>query len=445
MGVYRSQPEVSRPAPLGERVLVGYATGGAVAGAYATVVGLMMLPYLTDTLGIGPAAAGILLLMGRLFDVAMSPLAGRLSDRTHSAIGARRPYLALGGPLLAIALAAAFSSPGTGAAGYVYVLVALLAAGTAFALFQVPYAGMPAEITDSETERTQLMTRRMAALGAASLLAGGVAPLVVDAAGGGPSGYRWMGVMVGALIAVSALAAFVGTARAPLGRPYPSEASLRRQIAAARQSPAFRALLVCFVVQSIAIGSLLVGARYVSTLVWRDPAATSPLFVAFIGPAVLVMAPWSLVGRRLGKLTAYRLGSLILAGASAVLVALPLLPRALVYAVVVVAGVGYAGLQVFAQALLPDYVADDTARTGRRQAGVFTGLWTAGQSLGMGAGALLFALLLQVAGYRPSTSDGTATTVSIQFAVLIGFATIPSLLVAAALIFLRGRVSVERR
>lgn len=424
-------------------MLVGYATGGAVAGAYATVVGLMMLPYLTDTLGVGPAAAGTLILMGRVCDVLMSPLAGRLSDRTHSAIGARRPYLVLGGPLLAIALAAAFASPGTGTAGYVYVLVALLVAGTAFALFQVPYAGMPAEVTDSETERTRLMTRRMAALGVASLVVGGVAPLVVDAAGGGPSGYRWMGAMVGALIAVSALAAFVGTARAPLGRAYPSEVSLRRQLATARESPAFRALLVCFVVQSVGIGSLLVGVRYVSALVWQDPAATSPLFVAFIGPAVLVMAPWSLVGRRLGKLTAYRLGSVMLAGASAVLVALPLLPRALVYVVVVVAGVGYAGLQVFAQALLPDCVAYDTARSARRQAGVFTGVWTAGQSLGMGVGALLFALLLQIAGYRSSTADGGATAASIRVVVMIGFAMIPSVLVAVGLLALRGRVSVN--
>jgi Na+/melibiose symporter-like transporter len=252
-----------------------------------------------------------------------------------------------------------------------------------------------------------------------------------------------MGVGVGALVAAAALTAFVGTARAPLGRAYPSEVSLRRQLATARESPAFRALLICFVVQSVGIGSLLAGVPYLSALVWQDPAATAPLFVAFIGPAVLVMGPWSMVGRRRGKLIAYRLGSLTLAGACAALVALPLLPRALVYAVVVVAGVGYAGLQVFAQALLPDCVAHDTARTGLRQAGVFTGVWTAGQSLGMGGGALLFALLLQFTGYRSSIADGGAASTSIRVVVLIGFAMIPSLLVAAALLALRGRVSLD--
>ena len=37
-------------------------------------------------------------------------------------------------------------------------------------------------------------------------------------------------------------------------------------------------------------------------------------------------------------------------------------------------------------AMLPDYIAYDAARTGRRQAGVFTGLWTAGETFGLALG-----------------------------------------------------------
>lgn len=421
------------------RVVAGYGTGGAVAGTYATVVGLLILPYLTDTLGVGPGTAGVLLLLTRLWDVLAGPFAGRISDRTHTRHGARRPYLAAGGYALGAAFAAAFASPWTGAAGFGFVLVVLVVAGCAFAVFQVPYAAMPAEITDSETERTRLMTGRMAALGAASLVAGGIAPLVVETAGGGRAGYRWMGVTVGLLVAASALATVIGTRSAPAGRPYPSERTLRRQLAAARESRSFRGLLACFAVQSVGIGCLLAGVHYFAAVVWDDPAATAPLFVAFIGPAVLVMAPWSTVGRRLGKLAAYRLGSLVLAGAAAALLSAPLLPRAAVYGVVVLAGVGYAGLQVFAQALLPDCVAVDTARTGRRQAGVFTGLWTAGQSLGMGAGGLLFGLTLQVANGISAGADSRGGTGARRLLVLIGFAVIPSSLVAGGLVTLRGR------
>ena len=44
--------------------------------------------------------------------------------------------------------------------------------------------------------------------------------------------------------------------------------------------------------------------------------------------------------------------------------------------------------------MLPDCIAYDTARTGRRQAGVFTGLWTAGETLGLALGPGIYALVL---------------------------------------------------
>ena len=57
-----------------------------------------------------------------------------------------------------------------------------------------------------------------------------------------------------------------------------------------------------------------------------------------------------------------------------------------VYALVALIGVGYAGQQLFGLAMLPDCIAYDTARTGKRQAGVFTGLWTAGETFGLALG-----------------------------------------------------------
>ena len=60
------------------------------------------------------------------------------------------------------------SGPGAGA----YVAISFLAAATAFALFQVPYVAMPAELTDGYAERTRLMTWRVAVLAFAILVSG---------------------------------------------------------------------------------------------------------------------------------------------------------------------------------------------------------------------------------------------------------------------------------
>ena len=94
--------------------------------------------------------------------------------------------------------------------------------------------------------------------------------------------------------------------------------------------------------------------------------------------------------------------SLLLAAGALALVAAPVLPPVAVYLVVALLGVGYAGQQVFALAMLPDCIAYDTARTGRRQAGVFTGLWTAGETLGLALGPGIYGLVLQLSGYVSS-------------------------------------------
>src|SRR6185312_8847406 len=127
------------------------------------------------------------------------------------------------------------------------------------------------------------------------------------------------------------------------------------------------------------------------------------------------------------------------------LVAAPLLPPVVVYLVVAVLGVGYAGQQVFAMAMLPDCIAYDTARTGRRQAGVFTGVWTAGETLGLALGPGLYALILQIFGYvSSSTGEAAAQDDTARLGVLLGFSVLPALLVGAATLLLRSYRDVAR-
>src|SRR4029453_7233036 len=52
--------------------------------------------------------------------------------------------------------------------------------------------------------------------------------------------------------------------------------------------------------------------------------------------------------------------------------------------------------------MLPDCIAHDAERTGRRQAGVFTGLWTAGETFGLALGPGIYGLVLQLSGYVSS-------------------------------------------
>ncbi|MDP9799089.1 Na+/melibiose symporter-like transporter [Catenuloplanes nepalensis] len=430
---------------LPRRVHVGYALGSLTTGAFGTVPGLLLLPYLTDTLGVAAGLAGLLVLLPKAWDVLINPLAGRISDRTRTRWGARRPYLLVAGLGVALLFASIFAAPfgiGNGA----YVAVAFLATATAYAFFQVPYVAMPAELTADSTERTRLMTWRVAVLALAILISGALAPLVVTAGGDGIPGHRWMGIFVGALIAAGAVGAFLGTRGAPTGRVEESEPSLRAQLSVATANRPFRTLLIVFVVQAAGIATVLAGVNYFAEQVLERPDdGPTLLFAAFVGPALLVMPLWRRVGAWTGKTRAFTIASLLFAAGALALVAAPVLPPVAVYLIVAVIGAGYAGEQVFAMALLPDRIAEAEAHTGKRQAGVFTGLWTAGETFGLALGPGVFALVLALFGYVSSdTGQAAAQSDTAKLGVLLGFTVLPALLVAAPLLLIRAG-STHRR
>lgn len=419
-------------------VRIGYGSGSVATGAFGTVPGLMLLPYLTDQLGIAALLAGVIVVAPKAWDVVLNPVAGRITDRSTDPRGPRRPWLLRAGLPLAILFAVIFASPGfdSRALEAVWVLVAFLACATAYAFFQVPYVAMPAEITDSYDERTRLMTWRVALLALTILLAGASAPAIRDAVGG-RDGYRVMGVAMALLIAVGVLAAYVGTRRAPVRAPAAGVGSLREQLRVVARARDFRLLLTTFLLQALATGTMLAGVDYVARHVLGNPGAATLLFVCFVGPALVLTPAWTAYGERVGKRRGYALASLLLAAGAVVLVGAEVLPAAAVYGAVALVGVGYAGCQVFPLAMLPDAAAVDARRTGENRAGVYTGVWTAGETLGLALGPGVFAVVLALGGYVSGTDGGSSQSGSAVTAIVLGFSLLPAALTLVSLLWLR--------
>ena len=273
----------------------------------------MLLPYLTDSLGIATLAAGFIVFLPKAWDVILNPIAGRISDRTEDPRGPRRPWLLRAGLALAVAFALLFAAPDMGtAAEAAWVLVFFLACATAYAFFQVPFVSMPAEMTGSYDERTRLMTWRVALLALTIMVAGASAPLIRDGVGG-RAGYRVMGVVMAAIIAIGVVSAYRGTRHAPIGAVEPGAGSLRDQLRIVAGARDFRLLLTTFVVQALATGCMLAGVDYLASDVLGKKGAATILFVCFVAPALLLTPLWSRYGARFGKKQGYLLASVILA------------------------------------------------------------------------------------------------------------------------------------
>ncbi|MFI7680291.1 MFS transporter [Actinophytocola sp. NPDC049390] len=428
------------PERLAVRTRFGYALGSLATGAFGTVPGLLLLPYLTDTLGVGASVAGLLVLLPKAWDVVFNPIAGRISDRTTGGLGARRPYLLWGGVALAITFAALFAGPDTGSptVDALYVAFVFLVCATAFAFFQVPYNALPAELTTSPRERTSITAWRIAVLAVAILVSGAGAPAVRDAVGG-LAGYRIMGIAVGVLILVGAIGVFLGTARTRVAPPLPSVAGWRETVAAVRDCPPFRVLLTAFVIQAVGIGTLLAGVDYLARVGLGDKSWQPLLFAAFVGPALLVMPLWQRVAGRRGKRAGYVVATFVFAVGLLGVLGARVFPPVLVVLFVAVAGVGYAGLQVFPLSLLADVIGREEDRTGQVRAGVFAGVWTAGETLGLALGPALYGGILAIGGYVSSTGETVTQPSSAVVAVITGVALVPALFTLAALPLLRRK------
>ena len=415
----------------------GYGLGSVATGSFGTVPGLLLLPYLTDRLGVAAGLAGLVVFLPKAWDVLLNPVAGRISDRSTNPAGRRRPFLIRAGSLLAVAFVLLFAGPTspTGLAA-TWVVVLFLACATAYAFFQVPYVAMPAEMTDDYDERTRLMTWRVAILALAILVSGGLSPLIRDALG--PEwGYRGVGLFVGGLILVGTVGAWWGTRDTAMSQAATAGGSLREQLRVCASSPHFRTLLAVFVLQALATGSMLAGVDYVARVLLGGGAAATVLFVCFVAPALVVTPLWQRVGEARGKRVGYLWGSVLLAtGAVATLltVRVGLVAAALSVAVV---GVGYAACQMFPLAMLPDVAAADTAVTGETRAGTYTGVWTAGETLGLALGPFLYAAVLTLGGYVSSTDAAAAQPDSALTAIAWGFTVLPAALVAISLLILR--------
>lgn len=419
-------------------VRIGYGSGSVATGAFGTVPGLMLLPYLTDELGVAALWAGLVVFLPKAWDVVLNPIAGRISDRTVDPAGPRRPWLIRAGLMLAGAFSLIFAAPQMGSrwAETGWVLLFFILAASAYAFFQVPYVAMPAEITSSYDERTRLMTWRVAILAFTIMLAGATAPVIRDAAGG-REGYRYMGVIMAVLIAIGVVSAWWGTRRAPIGAVAAGPGSLRDQLRIVRSSRDFRLLLTTFLLQALATGCMLAGVDYLAGDVLGSPGAATILFVCFVGPALLLTPAWAAFGTRIGKKQGYVLSSLVLATGACLAVTARWAPPTVVFAATALVGVGYAGCQVFPMAMLPDAAAVDSARSGENRTGVFTGVWTAGETLGLALGPALFALVLALGGYLSSQGTTLTQPDSALTAITLGFSVLPAALVLGSLWWLR--------
>jgi Na+/melibiose symporter-like transporter len=416
--------------------LLAYATGSIGMGVWVTVPGLLLLYFLTHTLGVPPWLAGLTLLLPKIIDVVVHPLLGSRSDREARRRGHRRGMLRVG-LLLAVVMVAMFTVPGglSGAPAALWVAGWFIAGNLLFACFQVPYLTTPSDLRVGYHERTRVFMYRMLFLTLGLLGAGVAAPALVAA--GRREDYARMALLLCGVMVVSGVVALSGvkrlTAHAGFRMPDQQAHSVLGDIAIAGRDRDFRNLVLSYLFTGTTTHLFLAALPFYTEYVFSDTGLTAVFMGAFLGPAVIAGPVWTTVSRRIGKQRGLLISQVVFVVGSLA----PLLGYGTVPAVAVVAvlGIAFAGLQLFAFSMVPDAVAAAEAR-GIARAGAYTGVWTATEATGTAIGPYLYSAVLALGGFVSTTEGRTVVQPeSAHTALLIGFTVVPAALMVAALAF----------
>ena len=421
-----------------------YGIGDVASNIFIVTTGMYLLFFLTDTLGVNPALAGMALLFPKLWDVVSDPMMGWISDRTRSRFGRRRPYLLFGAVPFGVSFIVLFLAPGYESELLRAVHVALLFAlgCTAFTVINVPYSSMVAEMTADYNERISLTSFRMIFASVGALAAGALVTPLVALGGGGASGYRFMSLIYAAVIVATCLICFWGTRDAPVSAQREVMPPFGEQVRIAFRNTPFVMLVLSYFFQALAIGVMMAGFVYYVKYVMALPeTAMNVVYPLFLVTAIVFIPVWVRIGARLGKIRAYRIGLALFCLMIASLFLTPTSTPVVFYIQILILGVGFSSFQLFPFSMLPDTIEYDQMQSGLRREGVFSGMWSAGQKIAYSLGPVIVGFALDRAGY----SAGGIQPASVGFGVRVVFCLFPAVVVLLSFIpFARYDLTRER-
>jgi GPH family glycoside/pentoside/hexuronide:cation symporter len=363
------------------RLHLGWGIGTLGASILLNTFASLAPYYLNVVLGASTTLAAAVLAIAKLWDIAFNPVMGLISDRSDSRWGRRRPFLLLGAVISGGALALYLSSALTPIGQSMWLVgLALILVGTGYTVFNVPYMAMPSEMIESYEERTRMFQYRVFFIAIGTLLGVGVSQRLAELLGGGAPGYARMGLLFGLAIAFfMALTAFATAgARFTIRERHP--VSFFERVGVAMRNKPFVALIGAKFLHLF--GNFTAGAMMIYVVRYVMGRDEPGLWLIYFTLAALVaqivsIPVWTRISLRIEKQKTYMLASVIYCVVSlSWLVASPAEPLWFFCLRAALKGFTASGMLLMGQSMLPDTIAYDYRRTGQRNEGVFSGLYS---------------------------------------------------------------------
>ena len=425
--------------------MLAFASADFFGGGAFNIVNFLYPVFLVMAVGLPPALAGVVMLVARIVDGVIDPPIGLLSDKMRARFGSRRKTLLVSAPLILLALFFMF---------YPYndpnITIRFLLALFSYVFFviaqssvMIPYYSLGSEITDDYTQRSRLMTLRLAFSITASIVCVALPGLIVDSFDGN-MGYIVMSLSFGTvfmvLIAITAIFSREGIP-VPVEKP---DSFKFKDFLLPLKLKIFRQYLYTFLCCQITMAVMsTLFFFYVDFYYCRDMTALGETnSVGLIGAAlmfsmqIVALPIYLAISKRIGKMSVYIIGSVIwVVGALALFILPANSPAVILYLLAAVLGFGISGPGLIPHAIQGDVIDVGNLKFGIRAAGSFSGISNMVIQIGQAAGVSLVMIIIGAAGFVEQEIGPDALPVleqaqSAQFAIMASMALAPLILMS---------------
>ncbi len=427
---------------------ISYGVGDIFGGGSFLLVSTLLLFFLTDIVGITPGQAGMVLLLGKLWDGISDPLMGYISDRTKSRYGRRRLYFLIGIiPIIVSFLCLWMKADFMPAESrWIWYLFAYILFSTSFTLVMVPYVALNAEMSNDYKVRTKLSAFKQLFSAIGLMISGPVPMVIINSFEDITRGYAVMGIIYGFIFALPWIIVFFGTWELPRVSTETEKQSLRMfytNFLSVFKNKSFRIHLGLYISAYSAIDVLMALFLYYLTHYMLQAENYSILIGMLVLFQILALPLYVKLSNTLGKGKAYIVGMVVwMAGLLIVSSFTPETPLILLIGGVILIGCGLSAGAMIPWAILPSITDVDELITTQKRAGTYAGMMTIFRKLIQAVVIFLVARGLIMIGYDPSKAAMDPSTIQ---GLRMLFMTFPLFFIVAGIIIAsRFKITPEK-
>ena len=403
---------------LTNRVRAGYGIGDYAICLYWSGIGLYLLYFYTDVVGISPILAGWIYALGIGWDAITDPFMGYLAERTKTKMGSYRPFIYYGSIPLALSFVLLFwIPPFEGNALFLFLILVNLIHRSCFTIVSVPYSSLTARITNDSNERTKLTTARMISASFGTLSMSALAfPLIAYFGGADEAfGFLWLATISG-LIAIALLSVTVYSVREKVDEivtsNLPNFLSITKTVAT---NYPFWIVFGCILI----LGST--GVMFNKNLIYfvkygLELHEYQGLILGVSSGASFLSLPfWAYLALKIGKRETWLISMTIAFFGLLLFFYYPIASLNQLLILLALIGVGNGAGGVLFWSMLPDTVEYGEWKSGIRTESSLYGFMTFAQKSSIAVAALILGFLLSGIGFEPNQIQSEETISGMKF------------------------------